>query len=179
MEIIKHERQLSRYKILAYFTGAFVIALIILHDFLYFHGTSRSILTILFNPSDRSFLKGYFCSISQTLSEPLSESLYCWMLSPFLVMYIVICLTIIWGDITKKILFAKTCGFSLVYLIWLSFSLYGFVIHPFVGAPIGLPFIILGMLLAMPVIYWIGYGICTLYLSRDENVPESKNGTIQ
>lgn len=98
----------------------------------------------------------------------------CLLLLPFIIMYAVMWLLIYWGDIGRRVLLSKICGFSLVYLSYFFCLFYMSVIHPGVGAPIGLRFIFLSMPWMIPIVYAIGYGVGSVLFVLWEKMSRNK-----
>lgn len=79
-------------------------------------------------------------------------------LMPFVLMYIAQFPIILGGQVGGKVLLSKICGFSLVYGTYFYFVVYK-LIHPINGFPSGLLVSGTLMLVLMPVVYSIGWGI--------------------
>ena len=127
-----------KFKIIAYFTGAFIVSWAIIFTIYY----------KMYGSMIPSYEQGW--------------------LMPFLFMYIAQFPIIFGGQVADKVLLSKICGFSFVYVVYLCCVSYKLT-HPVNGA--SGPLLIFGtiMLLAMPIIYAIGWGIgLMIFLLKDK-----------
>jgi len=79
-------------------------------------------------------------------------------LTPFLILYVVQFPIVFGGQVGEKVLLPKMCGFLFVYATYFCYVVYK-LNHPVNGLPSGLLLSGAFMLLLMPVVYSMGWGI--------------------